>query len=75
MHTATLFLSFSVRWTTVLTRLFRVFQAEAALILAKTIYAFDLELSDKTDKDWMNQSAYLVFEPKPIYVNLTERSI
>nr|QPI71217.1 Cytochrome P450 [Ovatospora brasiliensis]WNZ75139.1 MollD [Ovatospora sp.] len=53
----------------------KVFQAEAALILAKTIYAFDLELSDKTDKDWMNQSAYLVFEPKPIYVNLTERSI
>ncbi|KFA52277.1 hypothetical protein S40293_00629 [Stachybotrys chartarum IBT 40293] len=53
----------------------KVFQAEAKLVLAKTIFAFDLQLSDQTDRDWMNQSAYLVFHPKPLYVKLTERSI
>ena len=51
----------------------RLFLAEARLILSKVVWNFDLELIDPNDWDWMDQKAYLVFEPKALMVKLTEK--
>ncbi|TGJ81028.1 hypothetical protein E0Z10_g7742 [Xylaria hypoxylon] len=53
----------------------KVFLSEAKLILARVIFAFDLDLSAQTNENWMDQKAYLVFEPQAIYVHLRERGI
>ncbi|KAL8941468.1 MAG: hypothetical protein Q9211_001811 [Gyalolechia sp. 1 TL-2023] len=52
----------------------RVFLAEAHLIISKMVYNFDMALADVNDVDWMNQKAYLFFEPKRLMVKLTERT-
>jgi hypothetical protein len=51
----------------------RIFLAETRLILSKMIWNFDLEMVDQNDWNWMNQKAYLVFEPKPLMVKLKEK--
>ena len=38
------------------------------------VYNFDMALADQNDWDWMNQKAYLFFEPKSLMVKLAERS-
>lgn len=53
----------------------RVFLAEARLILAKMVWNFDLELVDPNDSTWLNQKAYLVFEPKSLMVKLKEKTL
>lgn len=53
----------------------RVFLAEAKVLLARTFWNFELQLDPKTPEDWMDQKAYLVFEPKTFHVQLTEKSI
>lgn len=42
--------------------------------MAKTIWSFELNLPEDTDRNWMDQKAYLVFEPKPLFVEITERA-
>ena len=44
------------------------------MILAKMIWNFEFEMADPNDWDWMNQKAYLVFEPKALMVKLTEKA-
>ena len=51
----------------------RVFLAEARLILAKMVYNFEMQLKDEGNWDWLDQKAYLVFEPKALMIELTER--
>jgi cytochrome P450 len=52
----------------------KLFYAEARMILAKLLWNFDLKLSEPEESDWMtNQKSYLVFEPKPLRVEVTER--
>jgi hypothetical protein len=58
--------------TSHLPRIHRFFQGEARLILARIIFSFDIQLTDHTDSDWMNQKAFLVFDMKPLYVKLRE---
>ena len=53
----------------------RVFLAEARLILAKMVWNFDFELVDPNDSNWMDQKAYLVFEPKALWVTLREKNL
>ena len=53
----------------------RVFLAEARLILSKMVYNFDMQLEDQNNWDWLDQRAYLVFEPKALKVKLTERAM
>ena len=53
----------------------RVFLAEARLILAKMVWNFDLELVNPNDSTWLNQKAYLVFEPKALMVKLNEKTL
>ena len=53
----------------------RVFLAEARLILAKMVWNFDLELVNPNDSTWLNQKAYLVFEPKSLMVKLKEKTL
>lgn len=53
----------------------RVFLAEARLILAKMVWNFDLELVNPNDSTWLNQKAYLVFEPKSLLVKLKEKTL
>lgn len=52
----------------------RVFLAQARIFLAKVVWHFDLELVENQG-DWLNQRAWLVFEPKPLFVRLKERSV
>ncbi|KAL9004770.1 MAG: hypothetical protein Q9188_002427 [Gyalolechia gomerana] len=52
----------------------RVFLAEAHLIISKMVYNFDMALADPNDVDWMDQKAYLFFEPKKLMVKLVERT-
>ena len=50
----------------------RVFLAEARLILLRMVWNFDFELASPENYDWMDQRAYLVFEPKALMVKLKE---
>ncbi|PQE24174.1 cytochrome p450 protein [Rutstroemia sp. NJR-2017a BVV2] len=50
----------------------RVFMAQARVILAKVFWNFDLTMVGKQE-DWLDQKAYLVFEPKPLPVTLRQR--
>ena len=49
--------------------LFRVFLAQARVFLAKVVWNFDLVMLGNQE-DWLDQKAYLVFEPKPLLVKL-----
>jgi len=44
------------------------------MILSKMIWNFELELADPDDCNWMDQKAYLVFEPKALMVKLKEKA-
>ncbi|KAH7320278.1 cytochrome P450 monooxygenase-like protein [Stachybotrys elegans] len=50
----------------------RVFLAQARVILAKLVWSFDLKMGSVGD-DWLDQKAYLVFEPKPLPVKILPR--
>ncbi|KAL1613678.1 hypothetical protein SLS54_010375 [Diplodia seriata] len=52
----------------------KVFLAEARVLLARTFWSFELALAPDTPCDWMDQKAYLVFEPKPVRVRLSEKA-
>lgn len=43
------------------------------LVLAKTIFAFDLSLPSTVPEGWMDQRAFLVFEPKDLFIKLVEK--
>lgn len=44
------------------------------LILAKVIWSFDLELSEKQKKDWAaDQKVWLLHEKGPLFVNIRSR--
>lgn len=51
----------------------RVFLAQARVFLAKVIWKFDLELQGGQE-NWLDQKAWLVFEPKSLYVRLRHRA-
>ena len=53
----------------------RVFLAEARMILAKMMWNFEIEMVDPDDWTWMDQKAYLVFEPKALMVKLKEKTL
>lgn len=48
--------------------------AEARLILAKTLWSFDLNFPKGIDRGWMDQEAYLVFAPKPLFVKVSQHT-
>lgn len=53
----------------------RVFLAEARILLARTLWNFELSLEPGARvQDWMDQKAFLVFEPKPLRVRLVEKT-
>ena len=54
---------------------YRTFLAESRLILARIVWAFELSLVNKDDKDWPDNRAYLAYEPKALMVNLQEKSV
>ncbi|KAI1416404.1 cytochrome P450 [Hypoxylon sp. FL1857] len=49
--------------------------AEIKLMMAKTFWSFDMSLAENSDTDWMDQKAYLVFTPKPLFVKISERTV
>ena len=54
---------------------YRTFLAESRLILARIIWAFELSLVNKDEKDWPDNRAYLAYEPKALMINLQEKSL
>ena len=53
----------------------RTFLAKSRLILARIVWAFELSLDDREDKNWLDNRAYLAYEPKALMVNLREKSL
>lgn len=53
----------------------RTFLAESRLILARIVWSFQLSLVNEEDKDWPDNRAYLAYEPKPLMVTLSEKSL
>ncbi|KAL2140420.1 hypothetical protein VTI28DRAFT_3840 [Corynascus sepedonium] len=49
----------------------KVYLAQARVFLAKVVWNFDLDMLENQE-DWLDQEAYLVFEPKPLLVKLRE---
>ena len=49
--------------------------AEIRLTLAHMLWAFDIDLSDETDKEWTKQKAWSVWERFPLIVKLRVREI
>lgn len=45
------------------------------MILSKMVWNFDFQLVDPNDSTWMDQKAYLVFEPKALMVQLSEKTL
>lgn len=43
------------------------------LIIAHILWNFDLELSDATAKDWLDQTVHVVWDKKPLIVKLSPR--
>ncbi|KAK0716600.1 benzoate 4-monooxygenase cytochrome P450 [Apiosordaria backusii] len=50
----------------------KVFLAQARVFLARLVWTFDLEMQGGQE-DWLDQKAFLVFEPKPLFVKPTSR--
>ncbi|RDL40046.1 Uncharacterized protein BP5553_00025 [Venustampulla echinocandica] len=51
----------------------KVFLAEARVVLARLIWTFDMLLAEPEALTWLDQKAWLVFEPKPLRVKLYVR--
>lgn len=48
--------------------------AEIKLIIAKMIWTFDLDLSDRNTKlDWTDQKIWLSYEKEPLWVTIKRR--
>lgn len=48
--------------------------AELNLILAKVVWNFDLELSERTKEDWSDQKVWLMHEGAPLYLKISPRA-
>ena len=46
---------------------------EMRLIISHLLWNFDVELSDRTSKDWLDQTAHVVWDKKPLFVHLSPR--
>jgi len=46
---------------------------EMRLIISHLLWNFDVELSDCTSKDWLDQTAHVVWDKKPLLVHLSPR--
>jgi hypothetical protein len=44
------------------------------LVLARLIFNFDFELADPKD-DWFNQSAFVLWDKKPLLLKVKERQV
>ena len=54
----------------------RLAWAEMNLVLAKVVWNFDLELSEKMiGGDWSDQKVYLLNETTPMYVKMRPRAL
>ncbi|KAF2792079.1 cytochrome P450 monooxygenase-like protein [Melanomma pulvis-pyrius CBS 109.77] len=47
----------------------RLYLAEARITLAKLFWNFDISLPGQQQKDWLDQRAFLVWEPKSLHVS------
>ncbi|PYI06808.1 cytochrome P450 [Aspergillus sclerotiicarbonarius CBS 121057] len=51
----------------------KFFFAEARVTLARLLWNFDLVLADSQADGWLDQKAYIVYEPKSLQVKLVDR--
>ncbi|PKX97738.1 cytochrome P450 [Aspergillus novofumigatus IBT 16806] len=54
----------------------KVFLAQARVLLSRLLWTFDMELAEPPEAvaNWLNQKAWLVYEPRSLRVKLTLRS-
>ncbi|PYH81306.1 cytochrome P450 [Aspergillus uvarum CBS 121591] len=52
---------------------YKVFLAEARVLLTRLLWTFELQLEDAHMTTWLKQRAWLVFEPKPLKVQIRHR--
>lgn len=48
---------------------------EIRLIISTLLWNFDLELDDRTSKDWLDQKNFVVWAKKPLLVRLSSRKL
>jgi hypothetical protein len=48
---------------------------EMRLIVSHLLWNFDLELADRTDKNWLDQTAHVVWDKKPLFAKLSPREL
>lgn len=51
----------------------KLFLAEARVILGRLVWTFDMQLAEPEPRTWLDQKAWLVYEPKPLSVKLEMR--
>ena len=51
----------------------RLYLAEARVLLARLLWTFDLQLEESNPDSWLDQKAWLVYEPKALNVRLSSR--
>jgi hypothetical protein len=45
------------------------------LIVSHLLWNFDLELANQTDRDWLDQTAHVVWDKKPLFARLLPRKL
>jgi hypothetical protein len=51
----------------------RLFFAEARVTIAKLLWNFNIGFTDSDVDGWLDQAAYIVYEPKSLRVELIDR--
>ena len=43
--------------------------------VAHLLWAFDIEMCEKTDEDWLNQKGWFTWAKKPLWVKMKVREV
>jgi cytochrome P450 len=52
-----------------------LYLGEARVTFARLLFKYDIEMFDKSDSEWTDQKAFLIFKPTPLQVKLMPRGV
>ncbi|CAI6241437.1 unnamed protein product [Periconia digitata] len=53
----------------------KLYLGEARVTFARLIFNYDMQIFDKSDSEWTDQKAFLIFKPTPLQVKLMPRGV
>ncbi|PMD55506.1 cytochrome P450 monooxygenase-like protein [Hyaloscypha bicolor E] len=53
----------------------KLYLGEARVTFARLLFKYDIEMFDKSDSEWTDQKAFLIFKPTPLQVKLMPRGV